>query len=324
MSRLKAFAVASCLGLLATAFVPARADEWNKKTVLTVNEPVALPTTVLQPGKYVMKLMESQQNRHIVQVFDEGEQKLITTILAIPNQRLEPADDTSFSYWETTGDQPRALRSWFYPGDNFGHEFAYPKDAAMRLAQATNQNVPAIMTDNPNDVASAEVRTMTPSGQPQDMSAESGDTQAQSSSTTAVVTPPAGTASSETAQTQTSTETDTSSSMAAQTQPSDQSSSASAQTTAPDASASASGDTNASQRDTSASAQTDMSASSQTDASASASTSSAQAGVSADAGDASLSARAELPQTASPLPLMGLAGLGAAAAALAARVASKR
>jgi hypothetical protein len=37
-----------------------------------------------------------------------------------------------------------------------------------------------------------------------------------------------------------------------------------------------------------------------------------------------MSARNELPQTASPLPLAGLAGLAAAGAALAARVAGKR
>ncbi|HWR54083.1 MAG TPA: hypothetical protein VN428_23435 [Bryobacteraceae bacterium] len=303
MNRIKAFAVASCLGLLVTAFVPARADEWNKKTILTVNEPVALPNTVLQPGKYVMKLMDSASNRHIVQVFDEGEQKLITTILAIPNQRLQPADDTSFSFWETASDQPRALRSWFYPGDNFGHEFAYPKDMATRIAKATNQNVPAIMNSS-EDVTKAEVQTITPSGEAQDITAES----TESSSTSTAMASQASTASSETAQ----------SSTASAAAPADQNVHAMPQNQpSSTASAQPSTDTAAS----TASADTSMSASASTDTGA-------HAGVSADASsgaaDASLSARNELPQTASPLPLTGLAGLAAAAAALAARAASKR
>ncbi len=165
MSGFRAFAIGSCLGILGLAFLPAQADEWNKKTMLTVNEPVALPTTVLQPGKYVIKLMDSQSNRHIVQVFDEGEQNLVTTILAIPNYRLRPTDDTQFGFWETSAaGQPRALKAWFYPGDNFGQEFAYPKDMAALIAKANNANVPAIMNEE-SDVSKAEVATMTPSGQ---------------------------------------------------------------------------------------------------------------------------------------------------------------
>lgn len=294
MNRIKAFAVAFSLGLLVTAFVPARADEWNKKTILTVNEPVALPNTVLQPGKYVMKLMDSPSNRHIVQVFDEGEQKLITTILAIPNERLRPADNTSFSYWETASDQPRALRSWFYPGDNVGQEFAYPKDMAMTIAKATNQNVPAIM-NNTEDVTKAEVRTMTPSGEAQEMSAQSSTDQSSTAAT--AMSAQAGTASSETAHSGA-----TSSASAA---PADQNVHAMPEN----------------QQSNAASAQT---SSTETSASGTTYNSGAQAGVSAGAMDQSTSTRNELPQTASLLPLTGLAGLGAAAAALAARAASKR
>ena len=51
----------------------------------------------------------------------------MTTILAIPNYRLQPTGKTVFTFWETPPGQPKALRAWFYPGDNFGQEFAYPK-----------------------------------------------------------------------------------------------------------------------------------------------------------------------------------------------------
>jgi len=116
----------------------------TKKTVLTVGEPIQLPGLVLQPGKYVMKLMDSQSDRHIVQIFNEDQSHLYTTILAIPNYRLEPTGTTRFQWWETPAGQPRAMRAWFYPGDNFGQEFAYPKNMSVQIASANQQSVPTV------------------------------------------------------------------------------------------------------------------------------------------------------------------------------------
>ena len=49
-----------------------------------------------------------------------------------------------FQYWEVPAGQPRALRAWFYPGDNFGQEFAYPKQTAAQIAAFVKTPVPAI------------------------------------------------------------------------------------------------------------------------------------------------------------------------------------
>jgi hypothetical protein len=131
------------LGLILVA-PRADADPWNKKTILTINQPLQIPGTILQPGKYVVKLADSASNRHIVQVFNEDESKLQATILAIPNSRLKPTGTTEFSFWETPKGTPPALRSWFYPGDNFGQEFAYPKREAAALSAAVKETVRAI------------------------------------------------------------------------------------------------------------------------------------------------------------------------------------
>ncbi len=72
-----------------------------------------------------MVLVDSLSDRHIVRIFDNDKQHVITTILAIPNYRLQPTGKTVFQYWEVPAGQPKALRAWFYPGDNFGQEFAY-------------------------------------------------------------------------------------------------------------------------------------------------------------------------------------------------------
>jgi hypothetical protein len=134
-----------------------QADEWNKKTILTVSEPLQLPTQVLQPGKYVMLLSNSQSDRHIVMVYDEDQKHLITTILAIPNYRLQPTGKTAFQFWETPAGQPKALRAWFYPGDNFGQEFAYPKNLSVQIAAYTKTAVPT--TSESDNLTTARVDT---------------------------------------------------------------------------------------------------------------------------------------------------------------------
>jgi hypothetical protein len=88
-----------------------------------------------------MKLVDSQSNRHIVQIMNEEENKVEATILAIPNYRLQPTGNTELRYWETPAGTPPALRAWFYPGDSFGQEFAYPKDVAERIAAANHTKV---------------------------------------------------------------------------------------------------------------------------------------------------------------------------------------
>jgi hypothetical protein len=161
MTRL-AVAIAS-VGLLGIALAPgARADEWNKLTVMTVNEPIQVPNKVLPPGTYVIKLLDSPSDRHIVQIFDKDQQHLQTTILAIPNYRLQPTGKTVFTFWETPPGQPKALRAWFYPGDNFGQEFAYPKSAAVQIAAVSHQPVPTTEATQPQELPQAEVTQTQP------------------------------------------------------------------------------------------------------------------------------------------------------------------
>jgi len=161
MKRL-VLAVAS-VGLLGIALAPAAlAGEWDKLTYLTVNESIQVPNKVLPPGKYAMKLLDSPGDRHIVQIFNADQTHLETTILAIPNYRLQPTGKTVFTFWETPPGQPKALRAWFYPGDNFGQEFAYPKSAATQIAAVSHQPVPTTEATKESEYKSAEVTTTPP------------------------------------------------------------------------------------------------------------------------------------------------------------------
>jgi hypothetical protein len=162
--KLSSFAVLMTLCALAALIVPkARADEWDKKTTLTFNEPVQVPGITLSAGTYVFKLADSS-DRTIVQIWNEDETKLITTILAIADYRASTPDKTIVSFDERPTGQPEALKAWFYPGDNSGVEFVYPKQRATELAQA-NQPVPSVQEDA-TDAASVNTTAVEPVAPP--------------------------------------------------------------------------------------------------------------------------------------------------------------
>jgi len=80
-------------------------------------------------------LLDSLSNRNIVQIFNKDESHLYATILAIPNLRLKATDKTVMTFGERPAGDPQAIRAWFYPGDNWGQEFVYPKRKAIELAK---------------------------------------------------------------------------------------------------------------------------------------------------------------------------------------------
>jgi hypothetical protein len=144
----------------------AYADAWDKKTILTVNEPILVPGATLQPGKYVLKLIDSQSARHIVRISNEREDQVITTILAIPNYQLKVRGSSEFMFWETPAGNPPALRAWFYPGDNFGQEFAYPRGLAAKIATTVSEPVPAYEPVAEPELATVPVTTVKKPAEP--------------------------------------------------------------------------------------------------------------------------------------------------------------
>jgi hypothetical protein len=136
-----------CMAALGAALPQAKADEWNQKTVFTFSGPVEVPGQVLEPGTYVFKLMDSQSDRSIVQVFNKRENHLYGTFLTIADYRLRPAGKSIITFEERAAGAPEAVKAWFYPGENYGHQFVYPKAKAMELAKANNQPVPSMPTE---------------------------------------------------------------------------------------------------------------------------------------------------------------------------------
>src|SRR3984957_8888825 len=139
----------------------AQADGWNKKTVMTFSQQVEIPGQVLPAVTYTIKLVDIASERHVVQFLDADGIHVIATVLAINNWRLHPTGETVVKFAERAGDNPEALKAWFYPGDNFGQEFVYPKQRAVQLAAAANEPVPAMAVES-TDLTTAPIVAVTP------------------------------------------------------------------------------------------------------------------------------------------------------------------
>jgi LPXTG-motif cell wall-anchored protein len=122
-----------------------RADEVAWRTALHIAEPTEIPTKVLAPGDYIVKVVNTKETRSIVQ-FLTPDEKVVATVLGVPNYRVKTAENNEFVYFQRVEGNPIALKSWVYPGNNFGIEFAYPKQEAIVLAERTKEPVYATPT----------------------------------------------------------------------------------------------------------------------------------------------------------------------------------
>jgi hypothetical protein len=129
-SKLKAVCLTGSLALSLFVTKPAMADEMNKKMEFQFSKSVQIPGRVLTPGKYVFELANGQSDRNIVQVFSEdsnGNLSLVESVLTIPDYTSNIPDKPIVHFDERPSGTPEAIHSWFYPGDNTGWEFVYPK-----------------------------------------------------------------------------------------------------------------------------------------------------------------------------------------------------
>jgi len=110
--------------LMGSVLVPAlKADEWDKRTIITIDQSIDVQGTVLSPGSYVFKLLGGSLDRGAVQIFTANDNHLIATVHPVPAWRLELTDGSAFKFYEAAKGRPPALHTWFYPGDNAGFEF---------------------------------------------------------------------------------------------------------------------------------------------------------------------------------------------------------
>jgi len=160
MKQFRVFAIMACLLAVGMFLLPsAKADDFNKETLVTFSAPVEVPGTgaqILPAGTYDVEVVDAMPNRNIVRIRSVDKSHVYTTILAIPNYRLKATDKTVMTFSERPAGQPEALKAWFYPGDNWGQEFVYAKSRAVELAKVVKEPVLA----TPIELATAPIEAL--------------------------------------------------------------------------------------------------------------------------------------------------------------------
>ena len=146
-----AAAVFTAAFLTAAATASAQDSNINQRTILTFSGPVQMPGVTLPAGKYVFRLADTSLH-NVMQVFDGDEKKIIGQWFFIPKNRTSEEASAAngkpvVMFREMPEGMTPAIQYYFYPTDLTGKEFIYPKDQALKIAAATHQSVLATDTD---------------------------------------------------------------------------------------------------------------------------------------------------------------------------------
>jgi hypothetical protein len=128
-------------------------DDHDKKTDVTITEPVQVPGAVLQPGTYMFILLNSSSDRHIVEIKSKDGSHLYSMSFTTAARRAVPTAKVSLTFYEMPAGSPPAVRQWFWPGDTEGQELLYSKQEAGTISAARHRHVPE-MTDKEAETVS--------------------------------------------------------------------------------------------------------------------------------------------------------------------------
>jgi hypothetical protein len=171
-NRIKLVVAAFCFILIASVMAPvSKAQNGDKKTVVTFSEPIEIPGNIILPaGTYFFKLLNQDSGRWVVQIFDEHQTKTFATLITIEDFRYHPTNQVVMNFTERAAGDPPAIKEWFFPGEKQGRAFVYGKKRATELAKVTNEPVLAtpveITVDTPVvAIVAAPVVAITPAGE---------------------------------------------------------------------------------------------------------------------------------------------------------------
>lgn len=128
MKRYLPVFAALAVSLMSSTFAPLlKASETDKKTIISISQPVSVQGTILPPGQYVLKLQDSSTRQDVISIFNGDETRLIARVVANHAYRIQPTGKGEFSFYKSSAGQPAALRTWYYPGEDNGLEFLRPR-----------------------------------------------------------------------------------------------------------------------------------------------------------------------------------------------------
>jgi hypothetical protein len=126
MKRIDLAAAAGLLALLSLSPASLRATALDEPINFTINQPVTIENTVLLPGTYTIKPVDS--GAAVAMIFNKSQGHLVVTSQFINIARPSGAAGVSaFSLYEAAPGSVPALRDVFATGEDLGIEFPAPR-----------------------------------------------------------------------------------------------------------------------------------------------------------------------------------------------------
>lgn len=125
-----AVALAWCLGTST-----AKADDYNRLTILTINQTMMVPGATLTPGTYTFKLANPDSSRDVVTIMRDDGSVVTSANVKRTMERNSDKLDLALAVAVNEGAMP-VMKGWFYPGLSDGFQFVYPKEQARTIARA--------------------------------------------------------------------------------------------------------------------------------------------------------------------------------------------
>jgi hypothetical protein len=133
----------------------------DRKSTLTITSPLEVPGATLDPGTYVVKIVDSGAGRNVVAFTTADEKKVLALALATPHEASNDPRQSTFVFYATPEGATKALRTWYVANDRNGHDFVYPPDRAAALKEVSNTDVPALTSEQSLELARRAVRAST-------------------------------------------------------------------------------------------------------------------------------------------------------------------
>lgn len=141
-----------CFGISAVAV--AQGSSVERATKLAVTEPTMIGNVLLDPGSYTLHVHDYKSEKVQVVVTRDSDSKTVGTVTASRARRnldSHEASDNQTQFTYTTFNGHPAVATWFYPGDEWGEQFAYGKETVAE--KTTDGDV--TMTQTPAPTASS-------------------------------------------------------------------------------------------------------------------------------------------------------------------------
>jgi len=100
--------------------------------------PLKFPARSFRGGStYVFKLLNIAGGRHLAQVTNEAQNKVVALFQTIPDYSRRATGHTVVEFGESSVGSAVPIKAWFYPGERIGYRFVYPKQKAVRIASTS-------------------------------------------------------------------------------------------------------------------------------------------------------------------------------------------